>query len=170
MSQTWSIFSAVTLLLVQLCIGKLYRRLCGNTLLTFVLACKVLIKISYFLHWCDLEMNCWTWLCLPLGEKSCAIWSSAGRLVQRGTSFKMYCTFHCRCRGSMYSDHPPTLQSHKELNSTTIYFNVVNITKNRTYSCQCNCHPALDPCGLDISTGCEYEVKRHYALSETSFY
>lgn len=107
MSQTWSIFSAVTLLLVQLCIG----------------------------------------------EKSCAIWSSAGRLVQRGTSFKMYCTFHCRCRGSMYSDHPPTLQSHKELNSTTIYFNVVNITKNRTYSCQCNCHPALDPCGLDISTG-----------------
>ncbi|XP_026161122.1 interleukin-12 receptor subunit beta-2 [Mastacembelus armatus] len=107
MSQTWSIFTAFTLLVMQLCAGK----------------------------------------------KSCSIWSSAGPVVQRGSSFTIYCTFNCKCKGSMYSDHPPTLQSHKELNSTTIYFNVVNITKNRTYSCKCNCSPALDPCGLDISAG-----------------
>ncbi|KAA8590054.1 hypothetical protein FQN60_013419 [Etheostoma spectabile] len=86
-------------------------------------------------------------------EKSCAIWSSHGPVVQRGTSFKVYCTFNCKCKGSMYSDHPPTLQKHNEVNSTTIYFNVANITKNRTYSCHCKCPSALDPCGLDISAG-----------------
>ena len=64
----------------------------------------------------------------------------------------------------MYSGHPSTTQKHTELNSTTIYFKVVNITKNRTYSCQCNCSPTLDPCGLDIFTGCEYEEKH---VSET---
>ncbi|XP_037624766.1 interleukin-12 receptor subunit beta-2 [Sebastes umbrosus] len=124
MSQTWTIFSAVSVLLaVQLCIG----------------------------------------------EKSCTIWSSAGHVVQRGSSFKVYCTFNCKCKGSMSSDHPPTLQSHKEFNLTTIYFKVANITKNRTYSCQCKCPPPLDPCGLDISAGylperpknisCIYKVK-----------
>ncbi|XP_033477219.1 interleukin-12 receptor subunit beta-2 [Epinephelus lanceolatus] len=106
---------------------------------------------------------------LCTGEKSCAIWSSAGPVVQRGSTFNVYCTFNCKCRGSMYSNHPPTLQSHKVLNSTTIYFNVLNITKNRTFSCHCNCPPALDPCGLDISAGylperpknisCIYKVK-----------
>ncbi|XP_070765147.1 interleukin-12 receptor subunit beta-2 [Enoplosus armatus] len=106
-SQTWSIFAAVAVLAVQLCIG----------------------------------------------EKACAIRSSAGPLVQRGSSFKVYCTFNCRCKGSMYSDHPPTPQRHKELNSTTIYFNVANITKKRTFSCQCACPSGLDPCGLDISAG-----------------
>ncbi|XP_034440081.1 interleukin-12 receptor subunit beta-2 isoform X1 [Hippoglossus hippoglossus] len=90
---------------------------------------------------------------LCMGEKSCTIWSSAGAVVQRDTSFKVYCTFNCKCRGSMYSGHPSTPQKHTELNSTTIYFKVVNITKNRTYSCQCNCSPTLDPCGLDIFTG-----------------
>ncbi|XP_056234743.1 interleukin-12 receptor subunit beta-2 isoform X2 [Seriola aureovittata] len=96
---------------------------------------------------------------LCIGEKSCSIWSSAGPLVQRDSSFRVYCTFNCKCKGSMFSDHPPTLQNHKELNSTTIYFNVVNITKNRTYSCNCDCTlrqcncPAPDPCGLDIKAG-----------------
>ncbi|KAM7388491.1 hypothetical protein PAMP_024661 [Pampus punctatissimus] len=91
---------------------------------------------------------------LCMGEKSCVIWSSAGPVVQRGSSFKVYCTFNCKCKStSMYSDHPPTPQLHREFNSTTIYSNVVNITKNRTFSCQCNCSPALDPCGLDISAG-----------------
>ncbi|XP_070689061.1 interleukin-12 receptor subunit beta-2 [Pempheris klunzingeri] len=119
-SQTWSIFTAVTVLAVHLCIGKL-TLVCGHT------------------H--------------SLGEKSCSIRSTAGPVVQRGSSFKVYCTFNCKCKGSMCSDHPPTLQSHEEFNSTTIYFNVVNITKNRTYSCQCTCPLALDPCGLDISAG-----------------
>nr|XP_019936527.1 PREDICTED: interleukin-12 receptor subunit beta-2-like [Paralichthys olivaceus] len=107
MSQTCSVLIAITLLVVQLC----------------------------------------------MGEKSCTIWSSAGAVVQRDTSFNVYCTFNCKCRGSMYSGHPSTPQRHIELNSTTIFFKVVNITKNRTYSCQCNCSPALDPCGLDIFTG-----------------
>nr|XP_020467896.1 interleukin-12 receptor subunit beta-2-like [Monopterus albus]XP_020467897.1 interleukin-12 receptor subunit beta-2-like [Monopterus albus]XP_020467898.1 interleukin-12 receptor subunit beta-2-like [Monopterus albus] len=87
------------------------------------------------------------------GEKSCAIWSSAGHVVQRGSSFKVYCTFDCKCTGSMFSDHPPTRQRYEKLNSTTIYANVMNITKNRTYSCKCSCSPSLDPCGLDISAG-----------------
>ncbi|KAF7665254.1 hypothetical protein LDENG_00149550 [Lucifuga dentata] len=107
MSQTWSVFTVITVLTLQICIG----------------------------------------------EKSCFIWSSAGRVVQRGSSFKMYCTFYCKCKGSMYSGHPLTLQSHKQSNSTTLYVNVKNITKNRTFSCECKCLPALDPCGLDISTG-----------------
>ncbi|XP_075943613.1 interleukin-12 receptor subunit beta-2 [Anarhichas minor] len=123
MSRTWTIFTALTVLAVQLCNGR----------------------------------------------KSCAIWSSAGPVVLRGSSFEVYCTFNCKCQGSMYSDHPPKLQSHKELNSTTIYFRVANITKNRTYSCQCRCSPELDPCGLDFSAGylparpknmsCIYNVK-----------
>ncbi|KAK2835767.1 hypothetical protein Q5P01_016251 [Channa striata] len=89
---------------------------------------------------------------LCIGNKSCTIWSSSGHMVQRESSFKVYCTFYCTCKRSMYSDHPPTPQLHKELNSSTIYFNVVNITKNRTYSCHCGCS-TQDPCGLDISTG-----------------
>ncbi|XP_026201283.1 interleukin-12 receptor subunit beta-2 [Anabas testudineus] len=125
MCQTWSIFTVVLLLAVQLCVGG----------------------------------------------KSCTIWSSVGTLVQRETSFKVYCSFYCKCKGSMYSGHPPALQSHMELNPTTILFNVVNITKNRTYSCHCDCSPGLDPCGLDISTGyppdspknisCIYKVKEN---------
>ncbi|XP_040897103.1 interleukin-12 receptor subunit beta-2 [Toxotes jaculatrix] len=124
MSQTWSIFTAVTLLAVQFCIG----------------------------------------------EKSCTIWSSAGPLVQRESSFMVCCTFNCKCKGSIASDHPPRPRSHTVLNSTTICLNVVNITKNRTYSCYCNC-PSLDPCGLDISAGyqpdhpknisCIYKVKNN---------
>ncbi|KAE8294368.1 Interleukin-27 receptor subunit alpha [Larimichthys crocea] len=121
MSQTWSIFTAFTVLAVQLCTG----------------------------------------------EKSCTIWSSAGPVVQRGSSFEVYCTFNCKCKGSMYSYHPPIPQTHKEFNSTTLFLSVSKIAKNRTYSCQCSC-PALDPCGLDISAGyppespkniqCIYEV------------
>ncbi|XP_054458660.1 interleukin-12 receptor subunit beta-2 [Anoplopoma fimbria] len=123
MSRLWTIFTAITVLAVQLC----------------------------------------------KGGKSCSIWSSAGPVVQRGSSFQVFCTFNCKCKGSMYSDHPPKLQDHTVLNSTTIYCNVANITKNRTYSCQCKCSPALDPCGLDISAGylperpknfsCIYKVK-----------
>lgn len=97
---------------------------------------------------------------LLLGEKSCDIWSSAGRVVQRGSSFKVFCTFHCECKGPMKSGHPPTPQSHKAFNSTTIYLNVLNITKKRTFSCECACTGAQsDPCGLDILAGCEYESK-----------
>ncbi|XP_034036265.1 interleukin-12 receptor subunit beta-2 [Thalassophryne amazonica] len=89
---------------------------------------------------------------LCLGEKSCVIWSSAGSVVRRGSSFDVCCIFNCNCKASMYKDHPDTPQSHTELNSTMICLHVVNITKNRTYSCKCNCQ-APDPCGLDVSTG-----------------
>lgn len=88
-----------------------------------------------------------------LGERPCVIWSSAGPVVQRGSSFEVYCTFDCRCKGSMESDHPPTPQRHKELNATTIYVNVVNLTTDRTYSCECSCRFAEGPCGIDISVG-----------------
>ncbi|TKS74770.1 Interleukin-12 receptor subunit beta-2 [Collichthys lucidus] len=104
---------------------------------------------------------------LCTGEKSCDIWSSAGPVVQRGSSFEVYCTFNCKCKGAMYSYHPPIPQTHKEFNSTTLFLSVSKIAKNRTFSCQCSC-PALDPCGQDISAGyppespkniqCIYEV------------
>ncbi|XP_067368515.1 interleukin-12 receptor subunit beta-2 isoform X1 [Channa argus] len=90
---------------------------------------------------------------LCIGNKSCTIWSSSGHMVKRGSSFQVYCTFYCTCKRSMYSDHPPTPQNHEEFNSTTIYFKVLNITENRTYSCQCSCSLSLDSCGMDISTG-----------------
>ncbi|XP_029002024.1 interleukin-12 receptor subunit beta-2 [Betta splendens] len=90
---------------------------------------------------------------LCAGEKSCSLWSSAGPVVPLRSTFIVYCSFNCNCKGSMSSGHPPAAQSHSTLNSTTIYFRVVNITKNRTYSCHCNCSPALDPCGMDISAG-----------------
>ncbi|KAM6921143.1 interleukin-12 receptor subunit beta-2 [Xenentodon cancila] len=92
---------------------------------------------------------------LCVGETSCVLSSSSGSVVHRGSSFKVYCTFDCKCQGSMYSDHnhPPKQQNHKELNLTTIYLNVVNIAKRTTYSCHCICQPAMDPCGLDISAG-----------------
>ncbi|XP_028260511.1 interleukin-12 receptor subunit beta-2 [Parambassis ranga] len=90
---------------------------------------------------------------LCFGQKSCVIWSSAGHVVQRGSTFQVYCTFNCTCKGTLYSYHPPVAQAHKTLNPKTIYSNVVNITENRTYSCQCNCIPGGDPCGLDISAG-----------------
>ncbi|XP_041861134.1 interleukin-12 receptor subunit beta-2 [Melanotaenia boesemani] len=92
---------------------------------------------------------------LCVGETSCVLWSSAGPVVRLGSSFKVYCTFNCNCKGLMYSGNLPTVQTHKELNSSTVYLNVVNITERKiTYSCHCNCMSHdLDPCGLDISAG-----------------
>ncbi|XP_061593779.1 interleukin-12 receptor subunit beta-2 isoform X2 [Cololabis saira] len=90
-----------------------------------------------------------------VGETSCVLWSSSGSVVQRGSKFQVYCTFNCRCQGSMhsYEDNHPKQQEHTQLNSTTIYVNVANITDRTTYSCYCDCHRALDPCGLDILAG-----------------
>ncbi|XP_037530217.1 interleukin-12 receptor subunit beta-2 [Nematolebias whitei] len=92
-------------------------------------------------------------------ETSCVFRSSAGSEVLRGSSFDVYCTFNCKCKGSMYIDNTDTPLSTKQLNSTTIYFKVEKITEKRTYNCRCNmyelksrCH-SLDPCGLDISPG-----------------
>lgn len=91
----------------------------------------------------------------PPGENSCSIRSTAGPVVEIGSSFKIYCTFKCKCTGSMYSDHPPTAKAHEVFNATTVYMNVANLTGNQTYSCQCGCPGAPDSCGMDISTGCE---------------
>lgn len=108
-----------------------------------------------------------TWACslckssfLPPGDTSCTISSSAGSMVQRGSSFNVSCTFNCVCKGSMASNHPPTPQKHIKFNDTTIYYNVVEISQNRTFSCHCTCSAALDPCGLDISAGCECETRQ----------
>ncbi|XP_029285739.1 interleukin-12 receptor subunit beta-2 [Cottoperca gobio] len=103
------------------------------------------------------------------GEKCCHIWSSAGPVVQQGSNFTVNCNFTCKCKGSMRSGHPPRPQTHTEINPALIYLNVTNITKKRTFSCECNCPTSLNPCGLDISTGylpeppknisCTYKVK-----------
>ncbi|XP_013883474.1 interleukin-12 receptor subunit beta-2 [Austrofundulus limnaeus] len=112
-----------------------------------------------------------------VAENSCTFWSSAGSVVQHGSSFTVYCMFNCKCKGSMYSDGPDTPLSPKQLNSTTIYLNVEGITEKRTYGCRCNNHEpkplclSQDPCGLDISPGyppdhpknisCVYEISNN---------
>lgn len=105
----------------------------------------------------------------PPDENSCSIMSTAGSVVELGSSFKVYCTFKCpcKCKGSMCSDHPPTLQGHEVFNSTTVYFNVANITRNKTYSCQCDCPQAPDSCGMDIFTGCECQIFPHVSLGHS---
>ncbi|XP_071751860.2 interleukin-12 receptor subunit beta-2 [Centroberyx gerrardi] len=97
-----------------------------------------------------------------IGQKSCVIWSSAGTVVQRGSNFTVYCTFNCKCKGSMYADNVREPKKHENFNSTTLCLKVVNITECRTYSCQCNhCRSALDPCGLDISAGYPPDVPKN---------
>ncbi|XP_061682287.1 interleukin-12 receptor subunit beta-2 isoform X2 [Syngnathoides biaculeatus] len=100
---------------------------------------------------------------------ACVSWSTAGPVVQLGSSFEVYCTFNCKCERSMYSDHPPALQDHTAVNSSTTYIRVGNITKNRTFSCQCRCRAlSLDPCGLDIWAGYPPErprnIRCHYKV------
>ncbi|XP_014842482.1 PREDICTED: interleukin-12 receptor subunit beta-2-like [Poecilia mexicana] len=89
------------------------------------------------------------------GEKtSCVLWSSAGAVVQRGSSFVVYCTFFpgCKTHRSMYIDGR-TKPPYERLNDTTISLRVENITEKRTYSCTSDCNPPLDDCGLDITAG-----------------
>uniref|UniRef100_A0A3Q2YYP4 Interleukin-12 receptor subunit beta-2-like n=1 Tax=Hippocampus comes TaxID=109280 RepID=A0A3Q2YYP4_HIPCM len=87
------------------------------------------------------------------GETSaCVIWSSAGAVVRRGSSLDVYCAFHCECERAMLSEHPPALQRHTVVNSTTTSIRVENITKHRTFSCLCH-GMDLDPCGFDIWAG-----------------
>ncbi|XP_034532587.1 interleukin-12 receptor subunit beta-2 [Notolabrus celidotus] len=108
MSRIWSIFTAVTVLAVQLCAG----------------------------------------------QSSCTIWSTTGSVAQRGSSFKVYCTFSCKSLGKIRSNNPPTPQKHEKLNSTTIFHNVVNITRSiRTFSCMSSCPHDGEPCGMDIRSG-----------------
>uniref|UniRef100_A0A667XFZ1 Interleukin 12 receptor, beta 2a n=1 Tax=Myripristis murdjan TaxID=586833 RepID=A0A667XFZ1_9TELE len=95
-----------------------------------------------------------TVLAVQFCDKSCVIWSSSGSDVLQGSSFEVYCTFTCNCKGSMYADNVGKPQEHRKFNSTTLYLNVRNITERRTFSCQCNdCRSNLDPCGLDIFPG-----------------
>ncbi|XP_019752726.1 interleukin-12 receptor subunit beta-2 [Hippocampus comes] len=90
---------------------------------------------------------------VALGETSaCVIWSSAGAVVRRGSSLDVYCAFHCECERAMLSEHPPALQRHTVVNSTTTSIRVENITKHRTFSCLCH-GMDLDPCGFDIWAG-----------------
>ncbi|KAM7012032.1 interleukin-12 receptor subunit beta-2 [Tautogolabrus adspersus] len=90
---------------------------------------------------------------LCTGQKACTIWSNARSVVQRGSTFTVYCTFKCESKGFTLSNHLATPLESKHLNSTTIYHNVVNITKNRTFSCLNPCPLADEPCGMDIKAG-----------------
>ncbi|XP_041646819.1 interleukin-12 receptor subunit beta-2 isoform X2 [Cheilinus undulatus] len=94
---------------------------------------------------------------LCTGLKSCSISSSAGRVVHRGSTFRVYCTFQCESKRStersIRSYPPSTKRDYAVLNSTTIYHEVVNITEERTFSCEDPCHPAKEPCGMDIEAG-----------------
>ncbi|MEQ2237260.1 hypothetical protein ILYODFUR_021412, partial [Ilyodon furcidens] len=91
------------------------------------------------------------------GERSCVLMSSAGAVVQQGSSFVVYCTFNptCKISRSMHmsidGSSKTVKQTHKQFNETTISLRVENITEKRTYQCHSDCR--LDPCGLDISAG-----------------
>uniref|UniRef100_A0A3B4AJW9 Fibronectin type-III domain-containing protein n=1 Tax=Periophthalmus magnuspinnatus TaxID=409849 RepID=A0A3B4AJW9_9GOBI len=114
------------------------------------------------------------------GDKSCEIWSSAGNVVQITSTFRVYCTFNFNCKPAMYSasGHPiPRAQSPQTYNSTTIYLDVVNMTEDRTFSCDCkdtisNTENKPDSCGLDISAGYPPDRPTNfscvYQISETS--
>ncbi|KAM9762799.1 interleukin-12 receptor subunit beta-2 isoform 1-T2 [Menidia menidia] len=90
---------------------------------------------------------------LCAGETACVFWSSAGSVVQLGSSFEVFCTFSCKGQGSMYLGNNLTPERPSRFNSTTIYLKVTNITEKRTYSCRCKSPPVRDPCGLDILAG-----------------
>lgn len=98
------------------------------------------------------------------GEGSCTVWSSDGPVVKRGSTFRVYCSFKYRCTGTAMYSHDPethqrTLQRNMKFNSTTVYFEVVNITRNQTYSCSGKCHLPMDDCGLDMAAGCKCETR-----------
>ncbi|XP_077440549.1 interleukin-12 receptor subunit beta-2 [Vanacampus margaritifer] len=102
---------------------------------------------------------------LGAGEtEACAIWSSAGPAVRRGSSFKVYCTFNCDCDRSMYSEY--SRAPHAEFNSSTTYMRVDNIAEDRTFSCLCRCLD-LDQCGIDILTGYPPETPRNFQCNHT---
>lgn len=96
------------------------------------------------------------------GEKSCVIWSTLGPVIELGSSFQVFCVFKYKCAFSM-KDHPLTEQTPRRLNSTTVYFDVSNITMDKTYICECTDHPTLDSCGLDVST--EYRPEKPRSIS-----
>lgn len=96
------------------------------------------------------------------GEKSCVIWSTVGSVIELGSSFQVFCVFKYKCTFSM-KDHPLTEQTPHRLNSTTVYFDVTNITMDKTYICECKDHPTLDSCGLDVST--EYPPEKPHFIS-----
>lgn len=163
---TWTFFTAVIVLAPQLYTGSLVfifyclqqyhkvlsLRVCSFKTIPFLPFIIISSVIDYF----DLlKVNS---VFTPPGENSCSIRSTVGPMVQLRSSFKIYCTFKCKCKGSMYSDHPPTPKAHEVFNTTTIYINVASITRNQTYSCQCDCPHASDSCGMDIFTGCECKI------------
>lgn len=77
--------------------------------------------------------------------------------MQVGSTFTLYCTYDCRAP-STYRDREP--QSHMVLNSSTVFFEVVNITEDQTYSCMCSSVSVSSgdkkTCGIDITVGCEF--------------
>ncbi|KAL3047532.1 hypothetical protein OYC64_021684 [Pagothenia borchgrevinki] len=100
------------------------------------------------------------------GKKCCNLNSSAGNDVLLGSSFRIYCTsLTVDCSKIYFYGQNNAQLPHKVLNST-IYYDVVNITEKKTYSCKCD---GCDSCGQDFSTGyppespknisCTYKVK-----------
>uniref|UniRef100_A0A8C8DXJ5 Interleukin 12 receptor, beta 2a n=1 Tax=Oryzias sinensis TaxID=183150 RepID=A0A8C8DXJ5_9TELE len=115
-------------------------------------------------------MGTWTDKTAKRREKSCVLWSSAGLVVLRGSTFEVYCTFSCKSKKYIYSGNPPQKQSHQVFNDTTIYLKIDNLTSTTTFSCSCEDKLKRDPCGQDISTGyppdspkdifCNYEIQK----------
>lgn len=148
----------VIVLAPQLCTGRcVFIFFCLQQQLTSALTDRLRIYgySKSTIHHNHLNLLKVKFVSAPPGEKCCSIQSTAGSEVEIGSSFKIYCTVKCKRKGSMYSDNPPTSKAHEVFNATTIYMNVANLTKDQTYSCQCDCPGAQDSCGMDIFTGCE---------------
>ncbi|CAL8254577.1 unnamed protein product [Merluccius merluccius] len=85
---------------------------------------------------------------------TCQIWSSAGKVVQKGSSLRMFCTFESMCQRAVYVEG--VRHDHTSLNSTTVYIEVINITGHLTCLCQCADRPtAGEECGIDVLAGCK---------------
>lgn len=118
------------------------------------------------------------------GEISCKIWSTAGEEVWRGSSFNLYCTFIAKCTKSKsiqkWVEGVCSEPQHQQLNETTIFLRVENITEKRTYSCSSACSSPMVPCGMDIWVGyppeqpkdisCIYKMLKNDTANVTCFW
>ncbi|XP_057697677.1 interleukin-12 receptor subunit beta-2 isoform X1 [Corythoichthys intestinalis] len=114
-------------------------------------------------------LGCAVWLTLLVQfctgkTPTCLIWTNQGFTVRRDTKLVVYCTFNCEqeCKPLMYSGHPPAVQLHMQVNSTTTFFRMDNITEHRTFSCVCDCSGKQQQlCGKDIKAGYPPEMPQN---------
>ncbi|XP_030228772.1 interleukin-12 receptor subunit beta-2-like [Gadus morhua] len=95
-------------------------------------------------------------------EKTCKIWSSAGEVVERNSSFRIFCTFPFTCEMAVMAvQQPAAMAVQHHLNSSTVYIDRVQYTNSATYTCHCKPGRTSKFCGIDIVAG--YPPGKHGA-------